>query len=81
MSNERITKAAEAGGFCCPYSMLKTMSGPKDTHMRVAIRVGLGYQTIRNNRRKLAAGVLKCTNQENCRLKLCEGETDGNDDL
>jgi formate-dependent phosphoribosylglycinamide formyltransferase (GAR transformylase) len=66
--NERITKACQEIGYCCPYSFLIRNSGKGDTHKKVAEKVGLSHETIRFNRRKLASGEVVCLQQPLCQI-------------
>lgn len=69
--NDRITKIAVDLGYCCPFAMFKDKEGPRDTHNRVADKLGLSYSTIRFNRRRIRNGELICSNLANCQ---CKGE-------
>ena len=65
--NDKITKACQEIGFCCPYAFIALHNRPRDTNKRIANKVGLSESAIEFNKRQLKDGKLTCQEREGCK--------------
>lgn len=66
--NDKITKACQEIGYCCPYAFLMMNSSKRDTNKRLANKVNLSEAALKFNRRRLREGTLKCQERDNCQV-------------
>jgi hypothetical protein len=67
--NDKINKAAQEQGYCCAYGYLCAHTGKRDSHKRIANKLGLGVATIEFNRRKIRNGEMVCPGLPKCQKK------------
>lgn len=66
--NERVTKACQDIGYCCPYAFFTINSSKRDRNKALAKKLNLSESAIEFNKRKLKNGGFKCENEPNCQI-------------
>lgn len=64
--NDKVTKACQGLGYCCPYAFFEAHKGKHDTQKKLGKMLNLSFKAVQYNQKRIREGTLTCAKAPDC---------------